>query len=86
LKQEGLPSHEQAASVEHVGLMMVCVNGAHRELPKGVSVRALIESFELKQESVVIELNQKVVDRRQYQDTRLKENDVLEIVQFVGGG
>jgi len=65
---------------------MICVNGGYRELPKDVTVRELIESFQLKQKSVVIELNQKVVDRRHYEDTRLEENDIVEIVQFVGGG
>ena len=72
--------------MERVGLMRVCVNGVQRELAKGVTLHELIASFQLKQKSVVIELNQKVVDRRHYEDTRLEENDILEIVQFVGGG
>jgi len=34
----------------------------------------------------VLELNHKVIDRTAYQAARLRENDTVEIVHFVGGG
>lgn len=66
--------------------IMVCVNGAKREVPKGTTLDGLIELFQLKKKSIVLELNRKVVDRSVFSATQLKENDIIEIVHFVGGG
>ncbi|MBI4394717.1 MAG: sulfur carrier protein ThiS [Candidatus Omnitrophica bacterium] len=46
----------------------------------------MLQFFELKKKSVVLELNQKVVNRESYSETQLGENDTVEIVYFVGGG
>lgn len=67
-------------------MMTVCVNGLKREVPKGATLETLIESFRLKNKSIVLELNHKVVDRSIFSTTRLTENDAVEIVHFVGGG
>lgn len=66
--------------------MTIRVNGEKREVPKGTTLEELIELFRLKKKSVVLELNQKVVERSTYRVAQLKENDTVEIVHFVGGG
>jgi sulfur carrier protein len=66
--------------------MTVCVNGKRRQISDGVTVQNLVEGFKLKQKSVVVELNHKVIERNLLASTELRENDILEIVQFVGGG
>ena len=66
--------------------MMICLNGEKREVPMGYSLDKLIESYQLGLRSIVIELNQKVIDRNHFAHTQLKEDDVVEIVHFVGGG
>ena len=64
----------------------ICVNGAKREVPSGITLEGLIELFGLKKKSVVLELNRNVVDRNIYSHTQLSENDTVEVVHFVGGG
>jgi len=64
----------------------VCINGTKREIEQGVTLAGVIDQFQLKPKSVVIELNQRVVERSGYSTTQLQDNDVLEIVRFVGGG
>lgn len=66
--------------------MVVRVNGVQREIPDGSTIDRLFEFFGLAKKSVIFELNQKVVDRKGYSATQLKEGDRLEIVHFVGGG
>lgn len=66
--------------------MVIQINGEVKEVPSGTTIEKLIELYRLNKKSVVCELNHKVVDRYIYSETRLQENDTLEIVQFVGGG
>ena len=67
-------------------MVSICVNGVKRQIPHDVTVEKLIELFELKKKSIVLELNHRVVDRNRYASTRLKQDDTVEIVHFVGGG
>lgn len=66
--------------------MMVCINGSKREVPQGVSLEELIQLYQLQKKSIVLELNRKVIERERFQATRLREDDTVEIVHFVGGG
>lgn len=65
--------------------MKIRVNGDEREVPDGQTLRALVESHNLKPEKVAIELNRRLARAEKY-DLPLKEGDEIEIVTFVGGG
>lgn len=61
------------------------ING--EEFPAdGKSVEALIEERELKKEMVAVELNERILPREEYGTCIPLEDDVIEIVQFMGGG
>ena len=62
------------------------INGEPKELDNPLNLEELIQSLRLKREAVVCELNKAVVKREEYPLTRLRDNDSLEIVHFVGGG
>jgi thiamine biosynthesis protein ThiS len=62
------------------------VNGEQHELAEGLSLQELVQSLKLKPEQIAIELNQVVVRRPEWGSTKLKQNDRIEIVHFVGGG
>ena len=66
--------------------MTICINGSKREVPAGMTLEQLVEHLRLKTKSVVLELNHKVRDRDTYSATQLQEEDIVEIVHFVGGG
>ncbi|HEY3593664.1 MAG TPA: sulfur carrier protein ThiS [Polyangiaceae bacterium] len=66
--------------------MQLVVNGSPREVPEGITVRALIELLELTEGPVAVERNFEVVPRAEHPQTVLLAGDVLEIVHFVGGG
>lgn len=50
------------------------------------TVAELIKELELEGQRVAVELNREVVPRTAYGSTSLNSGDVVEIVQFVGGG
>lgn len=66
--------------------MKLTVNGEPQEVSEGTTVQGLIEKLGLTQGPVAVERNQEVVPRAQHAATILAEQDVVEIVHFVGGG
>ncbi len=66
--------------------MRIQVNGEPREVDENLSLPELIASLSLRPEQIAIELNKKVVRRAEWQATTLRNDDKVEIVNFVGGG
>ncbi len=67
--------------------MEIKINGRSTGLPNAnVSLVDLILLLDLAHERVAIELNETVVQKRDWATTQLKSNDRVEIVHFVGGG
>ena len=68
------------------GKIQVQVNGKEREVPSGLSVHQLVESFDLNPLLIVVELNREILSRNQFKDVQVSEGDAVELVHFVGGG
>ncbi len=66
--------------------MQVTLNGEPRELPAGVTVAALVDELGLAARRIAVEINLDVVPRGEYPTRALRDGDVIEIVQFIGGG
>ncbi|OFW23779.1 MAG: thiamine biosynthesis protein ThiS [Acidobacteria bacterium RIFCSPLOWO2_02_FULL_59_13] len=66
--------------------MEILINGENREVPSPINVRELLRLLELKEDRVAVELNREIVRREKWAQIPLREQDRLEIVQFVGGG
>lgn len=67
--------------------MKLTVNGAARNVPDGLTVRALlVEHLGLGDGPVAVEVNRAIVPRARHAEHRLADGDVIEIVHFVGGG
>jgi thiamine biosynthesis protein ThiS len=67
-------------------MIQVRVNGDLRELERGQTVAAFLESLGLHPGLVVVERNREILDRGRYGDVTIEEGDTLELVHFVGGG
>lgn len=65
--------------------MKLTVNGDVREFPEGLTVTGLIQHLGL-EGPVAVERNTQVVPRAEHGRVALEEDDVIEIVHFVGGG
>ncbi len=66
--------------------MQITVNGENREYSIGTSLSELLKSIDIDERYVAVELNREIVPRMQFSEKLLMENDILEIVTFVGGG
>jgi len=67
--------------------MNIKVNGEVKEIKDGVSVTEMlkIENVEMP-DMVSVQLNGEFVERDEFQETVLKENDEIEVLYFMGGG
>lgn len=67
--------------------MNLVINGDAMVLPETVnSVSGLLEHFHLEKKVVIVELNQRILDKSTHAQTILTDGDRIEIVHFVGGG
>jgi sulfur carrier protein len=66
--------------------MRVAINGKLEELKEGINVENVLLNYKIKPEGVVVELNQKIIKRDEWQKIIIKENDIIELISFVGGG
>ena len=67
-------------------LMKIIINGEEKQITEGLSLLGLLESLQIRPGRVVVERNRDIVPRDSFDAIALAENDVLEIVHFVGGG
>ncbi|MEZ5286802.1 MAG: sulfur carrier protein ThiS [Vicinamibacterales bacterium] len=66
--------------------MQVMLNGEAREVPTALTVATLLTHLEIDARRVAVEVNETVVKRARYDATPIESGDVIEIVNFVGGG
>lgn len=66
--------------------MRVTLNGDARELPDGTTIAQLVGDLGLGARRIAVEVNLDVVPRTEYTARALRDGDVVEIVQFIGGG
>jgi thiamine biosynthesis protein ThiS len=66
--------------------MTLVINGESRTLPSVSNVRELLTLLGIGENHVAVEVNRKIIRRREWDQTRLSNLDQVEIVQFVGGG
>jgi len=66
--------------------MRATMNGEPIELPDGLTVAAMLQHLGVRAERVAVERNGMVVKKARHAEEKLAQDDVLEIVTFVGGG
>ena len=65
--------------------MKLTINGEAKNL-NCEKVSDLLNALNLEKDIVAVELNKNIVHRENFEKTKLKDNDKLEIVKAVGGG
>jgi thiamine biosynthesis protein ThiS len=66
--------------------MKVFINGETKEIERELNLRELLREFDLPSERIAVELNRKVVRKKDWETIEIKDADKIEIVHFVGGG
>ena len=62
------------------------VNGKTKNISENTNLLTMINSLKIPLKKVAIELNQEIIDKKNLKNIKLKKNDKIEIVHFIGGG
>ena len=62
------------------------LNGKSISVPSDTTISKLIKKFKAQPNKIVIELNRKIIKKKNIKKIYLKNKDSLEIVHFIGGG
>jgi len=62
------------------------INGKFSMINENLSLSAFLKELKIPLKKVAIELNQEIIDKNNLKTIKLKKNDKIEIVHFIGGG
>ena len=62
------------------------LNGKKISIKSNISIFDLLVKYKLTNKKVAVELNGKIIPKTNYKKKKLKNNDKIEIVHFIGGG
>jgi len=66
--------------------VVITLNGERRELDAPVTITALLEHLGIDSRRVAVEHNMVILKRAAFDEVVVREGDVVEVVNFVGGG
>tara|TARA_B100002051_G_scaffold234913_1_gene235065 strand:- start:400 stop:618 length:219 start_codon:yes stop_codon:yes gene_type:complete len=72
--------------MNNIVMIEIQLNGKIHHLQKSLNVSQLLNSLMINKKKVAIEINGEVLSKDNYDSYRIKQNDVIEIVTFIGGG
>ena len=62
------------------------LNGKNKSIDHGSSLNELVNNLNIPIKKVAIEFNKEIIDKKSIKKIKLKNNDIIEIVHFIGGG
>jgi sulfur carrier protein len=62
------------------------LNGKNKSVDNGSSLNELVNNLNIPIKKVAIEFNKEIIDKKNIKKMKLKSNDIIEIVHFIGGG
>ena len=62
------------------------LNGKEKQIDENSKIQKLLIDLKIPLKKVAIELNQEILDKKKLNKIKLKKNDIIEIVHFIGGG
>ena len=62
------------------------LNGKVKLIVENSKIQTLIDDLGISIKKVAIELNHEILDKKKLYKIKLKKNDKIEIVHFIGGG
>lgn len=65
---------------------MITLNGNTVSDYEGITLEELIRRQNFVKSRIAIEVNGRIISKREYETTQVQDGDVIEVVSFVGGG
>ncbi|MBU1627485.1 sulfur carrier protein ThiS [bacterium] len=66
--------------------MEITVNGEKLSIETAITMSNLLDELNIKREALAVELNKNILPKSEYDTKIIIDGDMLEIIQFVGGG
>lgn len=67
-------------------MIKIKINGSDKEFSSSSNLKSIIEEFCKNSSRVIAEVNGTIVKNPNWEQTLIKDGDVVELVSFVGGG
>ena len=72
--------------MKNIKKIKIKINGKLSIIQDNVTLYSYLIKLKVPLKKVAIELNQEIVDKNRLKKIKLKKNDKIEIVHFIGGG
>ena len=72
--------------MEKINKVKIKINGKKCTINPKMTLKEVMVRFKIPLDKVAIELNQNNIDRKKINKIKVKNNDKIEIVHFIGGG
>ena len=72
--------------MKKINKIKIKLNGKFIKIQDKTTLLSLIKELKVPIKKVAIELNQTIVNKKSLEKIKIKKNDKIEIVHFIGGG
>ena len=74
------------SNIKKIKKIKIKINGKFSTINENLSLSTFLKELKIPLKKVAIELNQEIMDKNNLKMIKLKKNDKIEIVHFIGGG
>ena len=67
-------------------MITIVLNGEDKSIESSTTIQQLLQSLEIENKRLAVEINQEIIPRNHFNNHVLCESDKVEIVQAIGGG
>ena len=67
-------------------LVNITLNGKEQRIQNGLTVSDLLLKWKVRPELITVEVNETILQKLDYEATKIKEGDNVEFVFYMGGG
>ena len=72
--------------MKNIKKIKIKINGKFTSINENLSLSNFLKELKIPLKKVAIELNQVIIDKNKASKIKLKKNDKIEVVHFIGGG
>ena len=72
--------------MKKINKIKIIVNGKISRFKDDLSLLSYVKKLKIPIKKVAVELNEEIIDKNKLSKIKLKNNDKIEIVHFIGGG
>ena len=72
--------------MKNIKKINIKLNGKKTNVDDQISLTKILKIFNIPTNKVAIELNKEIVNKKKLSSIKIRNNDSIEIVHFIGGG